>query len=114
MKLFKRLLVAPATLALLTPLATNATEVNLDEVSNYSSKFDINSMTFENSSSDFSNAAQVCLHTATGIQRRSVPFSDSISTDHISAGAGAATQHHYVDCGAGVFDTRQCTMSQCV
>ena len=52
MKLFKRLLVAPAALALLTPLATNATEVNLDEVSNYSSKFDINSMTFENSSSE--------------------------------------------------------------
>ena len=36
MKLFQRLLVAPAALGLLAPLATNATEVNLDVISNYS------------------------------------------------------------------------------
>ena len=52
MKLFKRLLVAPAALGLLSPLVANANEVNLDEVSNYSSKFEINSTTFENSSSE--------------------------------------------------------------
>ena len=37
MKLFQRLLVAPAALGLLTPIAANATEVNLDVISNYSS-----------------------------------------------------------------------------
>ena len=39
MKLFQRLLVAPAALGLLVPMtATNATEVNLNEISNYSEK----------------------------------------------------------------------------
>ena len=36
MKLFKHLLIAPATLGLLSPIAINATEVNFDEISNYS------------------------------------------------------------------------------
>jgi len=36
MKLFKSLLVAPATLGLLAPLYANATEVNLNEIANYS------------------------------------------------------------------------------
>ncbi len=36
MKLFKSLLIAPATLGLLAPLAANANEVNLNEISNYS------------------------------------------------------------------------------
>ena len=36
MKLFKSLLVAPATLGLLAPISANATEVNLNEISNYS------------------------------------------------------------------------------
>ena len=35
MKLFKSLLVAPATLGLLAPISANATEVNLNEISNY-------------------------------------------------------------------------------
>ena len=38
MKLFQRLLVAPAALGLLSPIAANATEVNLDAISNYSSE----------------------------------------------------------------------------
>ena len=46
MKLFKSLLVAPATLGLLTPLSSNATEVNLNEISNYS---DVEVIEFENS-----------------------------------------------------------------
>ena len=46
MKLFQRLLVAPAALGLLSPLAANATEVNLNEISNYS---DIDSIEFANS-----------------------------------------------------------------
>jgi hypothetical protein len=36
MKLFQRLLVAPAALGLLSPLVANATEVNLNDISNYS------------------------------------------------------------------------------
>ena len=36
MKLFKSLLVAPATLGLLAPISANATEINLNEISNYS------------------------------------------------------------------------------
>ena len=46
MKLFQRLLVAPAALGLLSPLAANATEVNLNEISNYS---DIENIEFANS-----------------------------------------------------------------
>ncbi len=51
MKLFKRLLIAPAALGLLAPLAASASEVNLNEVSNYSEEFEINSTTFNNPSS---------------------------------------------------------------
>jgi len=47
MKLFKRLLVAPAALGLLAPLAANASEVNFNDVSNYSEEFEINSSTFD-------------------------------------------------------------------
>tara|TARA_B100000401_G_scaffold250798_1_gene170312 strand:+ start:136 stop:495 length:360 start_codon:yes stop_codon:yes gene_type:complete len=36
MKLFQRLLVAPAALGLLAPFSASATEVNLNEISNYS------------------------------------------------------------------------------
>ena len=46
MKLFHSLLVAPATLGLLAPMSANATEVNLNEISNYS---DIESIDFANS-----------------------------------------------------------------
>ena len=46
MKLFKSLLVAPATLGLLAPMSANATEVNLNEISNYS---DIETLEFANS-----------------------------------------------------------------
>ena len=46
MKLFKSLLVAPAALGLLAPLSATASEVNLDEISNYS---DVESIEFANS-----------------------------------------------------------------
>ena len=49
MKLFKSLLVAPAALGLLSPLSVSASEVNLNEISNYS---DVESKKFANS---FSN-----------------------------------------------------------
>jgi hypothetical protein len=43
MKLFQRLLVAPAALGLLAPISANANEVNLNEISNYS---DVESIDF--------------------------------------------------------------------
>jgi len=46
MKLFRSLLVAPASLGLLAPLAANANEVNLNDISNYS---DVESIEFANS-----------------------------------------------------------------
>ena len=46
MKLFKRLLVAPAALGLLSPMSVNAAEVNLNDIGNYS---DIESIEFANS-----------------------------------------------------------------
>jgi len=46
MKLFQRMLVAPAALGLLTPLTAVATEVNLNDISSYS---DVDSIDFANS-----------------------------------------------------------------
>ena len=46
MKLFQRLLVAPAALGLVSPIAANATEINLNEISNYS---DVESIEIVNS-----------------------------------------------------------------
>jgi len=46
MKLFKSLLVAPATLSLLAPFSVSANEVNLNDISNYS---DVESFEFTNS-----------------------------------------------------------------
>ena len=46
MKLFQRMLVAPAALGLFSPLAANATEINLNEIANYS---DVESFEFANS-----------------------------------------------------------------
>ena len=46
MKLFKSLLVAPATLGLLAPFSVSANEVNLNDISNYS---DVESFEFANS-----------------------------------------------------------------
>ena len=47
MKIFQRLLIAPATLGLLAPLAANANEVNFNEVSNYTDRTEISTNTFE-------------------------------------------------------------------
>ena len=46
MKPFKSILIAPATLGLLAPMSANATEINLNEISNYS---DIETVELENS-----------------------------------------------------------------
>ena len=49
MKLFQHLLIAPAALGLISPLAANATEVNLNEIENYSNS---ESIEFVNSFDD--------------------------------------------------------------
>ena len=41
MKLFKSLLVAPAALGLLSPIAASASEVNLNDIANYSDQEEI-------------------------------------------------------------------------
>ena len=53
MKLFQRLLVAPAALGLLAPLSASASEVNLDAISNYSdNNLEIDANSFKKESSN--------------------------------------------------------------
>jgi hypothetical protein len=53
MKLFQRLLVAPAALGLLSPLAANATEVNLNAISKYSGEeLELDSNSFKSISTE--------------------------------------------------------------
>ena len=48
MKLFKSLLVAPATLGLLAPVSATANEINLNDIANYSNSYsEINSSSFD-------------------------------------------------------------------
>ena len=64
MKLFKSLLVAPAALGLMSPLVANATEVNLNDISNYS---DVDSIEFANSFSDDSSTDSTLLAGGEGL-----------------------------------------------
>ena len=52
MKLFQRLLVAPAALGLLAPVVANANEVNLNEIANYSDIESIEIKSFDNDESN--------------------------------------------------------------
>ena len=53
MKLFQQLLVAPAAIGLLAPLSVNASEINLDAISNYSEdNLEIDSNSFKQKSSN--------------------------------------------------------------
>ena len=47
MKLFKSLLVAPAALGILAPISANASEINLDSISNYSNEVDLDINSFK-------------------------------------------------------------------
>ena len=64
MKLFQRLLVAPAALGLLAPMSANATEVNLNDISTYS---DIESIDFANSFSNPDSAVDPLLAGGEGL-----------------------------------------------
>ena len=55
MKLFKSLLVAPATLGLLAPMSATANEINLADLSGYSSSEEIQSV------SDFNAAKEIAV-----------------------------------------------------
>ena len=77
MKLFQKLLVAPASLALLTPLSANATEVNLNEISNYS---DIESIELANSFDDNSSNQSPLLAGGEGLVDNSYDGSFSETT----------------------------------
>ena len=53
MKLFQRLLVAPAALGMFSPIATNASEVNFNAISNYSiEEIDVDSNSFNTNTSE--------------------------------------------------------------
>ena len=64
MKLFKSLLVAPATLGLLAPMSVSASEVNLNEISNYS---DVESFEFANSFGNDSSINETLLAGGEGL-----------------------------------------------
>ena len=52
MKLFKSLLVAPATLGLLAPMTATANELNLNDVSGYSSSEEVQNISEFNSAEE--------------------------------------------------------------
>ena len=76
MKLFQRLLVAPAALGLLAPLATNASEVNFNEISAYS---DVESIDFANSFNDKDSNVTKLLAGGEGLVDDTSSFGDGFS-----------------------------------
>ena len=76
MKLFKSLLVAPATLGLLAPMSANATEVNLKEISNYS---DVESIEFTNSFNNDDSSLDQLLAGGEGLVDGSSSYDGSFS-----------------------------------
>jgi len=89
MKLFQRLLVAPAILGLFSPLAANATEVNLNSISDYSGEeleLDLNSF------KSFSNEKPLLISGGEGliddVDSFSTTTTASFSADFAIGGAG--------------------------
>ena len=60
MKLFKSLLVAPATLGLLAPMSATANELNLNDVSGYSSSEEIQNISEFNPAEELAGYKQPC------------------------------------------------------
>ena len=97
MKLFQRLLVAPAALGLLTPISANANEVNLNEISNYS---DVESIKFANFFNTDALAESSLIAGGEGLVETSVDTSaDSFSTT-TTASFGSTFYVGSVDQGA--------------
>jgi len=84
MKLFKSLLVAPATLGLLAPLSVTANEINLADVSNYSSVREVKSI------SEFNPAKEIAVTNGRvdGIEARLNDFEAGSFSDTTSASFG--------------------------
>ena len=84
MKLFKSLLVAPATLGLLAPLSATANEINLADVSNYSSTEEIESI------SEFNPAKELAVTNSRvdGIEARLNDFEAGSFSETTSASFG--------------------------
>ena len=76
MKLFKSLLVAPATLGLLAPMSATANELNLTEVSDYSSPLEVESI------NDFNPAKEIAI--TNNIESFHIDISDRISVENNS------------------------------
>jgi hypothetical protein len=98
MKLFQRLLVAPATLGLFAPLAVNATEVNLNAISDYSDdQIELDSNSFKS----FSTEKSVLISGGEGLV-------DDYSSDSFSTTTTASFKAEY---GFGFVDggTRDAT-----
>ena len=84
MKLFKSLLVAPATLGLLAPLSATANEINLADVSNYSSSEEVENI------SDFNPAKELAVTNSRvdGIEARLNDFEAGSFSETTSASFG--------------------------
>ena len=94
MKIFQRLLVAPAALGLLSPLSANATEVNLNEISNYS---DVESIELSNSFDDNSSNQSQLLAGGEGLV-------DSYDSDSFDGGFSETTTASFsANFYAGIF-----------
>ena len=100
MKLFKSLLVAPATLGLLAPLSATANEINLADVSGYSSSEEIENI------SDF-NAAKEIAVTNSRVDGLEAKF------NNFEAGAFSetTTASFSLDVGLGAIDGQGVTTS---
>ena len=97
MKLFQRLLVAPAALGLLAPITANANEVNFDAISNYS---DTESVEFANS---FNNEET--------IETQLLAGGEGLVDDHSHDGgfSETTTASFSVDFGIGAVDGKDVT-----
>jgi len=82
MKLFKSLLVAPATLGLLAPLSASANELNLNDVSGYSSSEEIQSI------NDFNSELAVTNSRVDGLEVRMNEYEAGSFSDTTTASFG--------------------------
>ena len=94
MKLFKSLLVAPATLGLLAPLSASANELNLNDVSGYSSSEEIQSI------EDFNSELAVTNSRVDGLEVRMNEYEAGSFSDTTTASFGVDMAIGAVD-GAG-------------
>ena len=98
MKLFKSLLIAPAALGMMAPIATNASEVNLNDISNYS---DLDSIDLADS---FKNDKEVKSPLLAG--------GEGLVDDHSGGFSETTTASFGVDMIVGAVDSDDATTSE--